>query len=133
MSPSSVGRPRSCDCDECPKCKQRIYMKAWWNAKPIEERRAIVARRDPERVRAYDRARGRRTNPEYQDDPTKRAARIAVGNALRDGKLQKRPCKSCGSTARINAHHPDYSKPLEVVWLCSICHGAAHRQMRRAA
>ena len=130
---TSLGRPASCSCDECPKCKHRIYMKEWWNAKAIEERRAIIARRDIERVRAADRARGRRKNLDYQDDPVKVSARIAVNNAVRDGRLKKRPCEACGSTTRINAHHPDYSKPLEVVWLCSICHAATHKEARRAA
>jgi hypothetical protein len=26
----------------------------------------------------------------------------------------------------VHGHHPDYSKRLEVVWLCSVCHAAVH-------
>ena len=36
-------------------------------------------------------------------------------------------CSQCGVEGRIEAHHPDYSKPLEVVWLCRIHHVEAHR------
>ena len=58
-------------------------------------------------------------------NPEKRKAHIAMNNALRDGKLIKQPCK-CGET-KVHGHHEDYSKPLEVIWLCSKCHRDQHR------
>ena len=50
-------------------------------------------------------------------EPLKYRARTAVGNALRDGHLIKKPCEVCGDP-KSQAHHEDYSKPLEVSWLC---------------
>jgi len=50
-------------------------------------------------------------------NPDKYRARTAVNNALRDKRLQRQPCKVCNDT-RSQAHHCDYSKPLEVDWLC---------------
>ena len=58
----------------------------------------------------------------------KRKSHIIVGNAIRDKKLLKEPCKVCGSTERVHAHHDDYSKPLDVRWLCA----AHHRQWHAA-
>lgn len=58
--------------------------------------------------------------------PEKRAAQIAVGNALRSGKLQRQPCEVCGDP-RVDGHHPDYAKPLEVRWLCRTHHMELHR------
>lgn len=66
-------------------------------------------------------------------NPEKRAAHIAVGNAVRDGVLVKGPCERAaegGCSTRIEAHHDDYSKPLEVRWLCSR-HHAEHRRLER--
>ena len=53
--------------------------------------------------------------------PEKIAARKAVHRAIRSGKLQKERCVFCGSV-HTQAHHADYTKPLEVVWVCGKCH-----------
>lgn len=55
-------------------------------------------------------------------EPEKFRARSAVGNALRDGRLVKGPCAICGSRGKVQGHHYDYSKPLDVEWLCVKCH-----------
>lgn len=58
-------------------------------------------------------------------------AQNAVAGAIRRGKLTRpEECSSCTVSAdemRIEAHHPDYGKVLEVEWLCQICHQAKHR------
>lgn len=58
--------------------------------------------------------------------PLQRAARVAVGNALRDGRLTRQPCEVCGHE-KAQAHHDDYSKPLDVRWLCTTHHAEWHR------
>ncbi len=47
----------------------------------------------------------------------KTKARAILGVYLRRGKMKRLPCRICGNTD-VQAHHPDYSKPLEVDWLC---------------
>lgn len=47
--------------------------------------------------------------------------RIKVHRAVKSGKLKKLPCEVCGEV-KVEGHHDDYSKPLEVKWLCSIHH-----------
>ena len=59
------------------------------------------------------------------ENPEKRKACIAVGHALRAGKLHKEPCAICGKI-KSQAHHDDYSKPLDVVWLCGRHHMELH-------
>jgi len=56
--------------------------------------------------------------------PERLKASYMVGNAIRDGKLIRQPCLVCGG--KSEAHHPDYSHPLDVVWLCPSHHKAAH-------
>lgn len=46
-----------------------------------------------------------------------------VERAIKNGALvPKDKCEVCGSKHKIEAHHPDYRKPLQVIWLCKICH-----------
>jgi hypothetical protein len=59
-----------------------------------------------------------------EQNAEKRKARTAVSNAIRDGKLVRLPCGVCG--AKAEAHHADYSKPLDVVWLCKRHHSRIH-------
>lgn len=60
--------------------------------------------------------------------PEKRLAHSGVNNAIRDGRLERQPCEACG--ARAHAHHDDYSRPLDVRWLCPRHHSEHHRQLR---
>lgn len=60
-----------------------------------------------------------------EKDPLKYKAVTAVGNAVRDGRLIKLPCEDCGEI-KSQAHHDDYSKPLEVRWLCRRHHLEIH-------
>ena len=48
--------------------------------------------------------------------PGKYKARMKLSNAIRNGKLIKYPCW-CGEE-KVEAHHKDYRKPLDVQWLC---------------
>jgi hypothetical protein len=86
-------------------------------------------------VRAYDRRRAkdplriadgsRRTAEWRKKYPERWAAHIAVNNAVRDGRLVKQPCQKCGDK-KVEGHHPDYGRPLHVVWLCPVHHREIH-------
>lgn len=55
----------------------------------------------------------------------KNYARLQVHYAIKKGVLAKLPCIICGS-GRSEAHHDDYSKPLDVLWFCRLHHEARH-------
>ena len=56
--------------------------------------------------------------------PERKNAHAKVFRALISGKLIKQLCFMCGQIAE--AHHPDYSRPLDVVWLCPSHHRQTH-------
>lgn len=66
-------------------------------------------------------------------NPEKRAAHIAVKNAIRDGRLNRQSCEVANDCkGRVEAHHDDYSKPLDVRWLCKKHHDQHHANERAA-
>jgi hypothetical protein len=61
----------------------------------------------------------------------KELARSAVTHAVRSGVLTKpRHCQACGDSGRLCGHHADYTRPLDVTWLCLPCHAELHRELR---
>jgi hypothetical protein len=57
---------------------------------------------------------------------TRHKARTRAGVALRRGHITRGPCESCGNPD-AQMHHDDYTKPLDVRWLCRPCHIDHHR------
>ena len=54
-------------------------------------------------------------------NPLKAKARRKLTNAVKDGKVKRLPCIFCGEP-KSQAHHEDYSRPLDVIWACFKCH-----------
>lgn len=123
----------------CMKCK-RDYMLN--NKRPVtpemrhkyylENKERILAQhkeyRETDKERKFAAAAAKRHSRKY---PDKIKARSISFVAITNGKL-KRPetCSKCPSNKEIQAHHPDYRKPLDVIWLCRICHMEHHRLER---
>lgn len=62
----------------------------------------------------------------------KRNARQRVRDHVLAGKMVKpAECEHCSAGGKLEAHHHDYSKPLEVVWLCKPCHVKADEKVRQ--
>lgn len=64
--------------------------------------------------------------------PFKAAARAYVCAAIKEGVLVRpEECSSCLKSCKPEAHHEDYVRPLEVIWLCRSCHGRVHRKIKK--
>jgi hypothetical protein len=102
-------------------------------------KRDVMAHRlnNLEKVRAYDKMRSsmphrkllaKQIHERWKSNyPNRRAAQVALGNAVRSGAIKKQPCFVCGQKAQ--AHHPDYDRPLDVVWLCAVHHAKVHEMV----
>lgn len=105
-------------CKECAKADARAnYRKnhehylQYERLRRTSEKRKAKAIQDCKRIRA--------------EHPEKFKAHSAVSAAKRSGKLVQQPCEICGAS-RTFAHHDDYSKPLDVIWLCPQHHKWIH-------
>jgi hypothetical protein len=111
------GKP-ACVCKECHKAR----MKRRRMTNPAVQAADRKRYHEPKRkeMSAVSAKRWRENHPEAYK------AQTAVNNAVRDGRLAKNICALCASSKNIHAHHKDYSKPLDVVWLCAQCHHRVH-------
>lgn len=66
-----------------------------------------------------------------QRNKVKRNIYQTIYRGIKKGTLKRKPCIICG-TVKSEAHHEDYSKPLDVVWYCHIHHLNLHRQLRQS-
>lgn len=55
------------------------------------------------------------------------AAKQVVFWMIKGGMLKRQPCEVCGEI-KVEAHHKDYNKPYEVVWLCRKHHMEWHKK-----
>lgn len=127
--------------NECKPCvRQRVHTR-WlakqqdpeWAAREAERQRHKALKQYHEK---------RKHDPAYWDRhaaaleryrarfPEKARAWNLLATAISRGKI-KRPdhCSRCGEKKRVEGHHTDYSKPLEVEWLCRQCHGVVSRKV----
>jgi hypothetical protein len=117
-----------------PDEKRREYNKKWFAARPGYLRKWNATH--PEKACEYSR-KCYAANPEYMREyskkwfaanPEKARAHCILNNAIRRGEgVRPDHCAIPGcSNPDPEGHHEDYSKPLDVVWLCRSCHKLLH-------
>lgn len=108
-------------CKECH--KERARANRW---KKVDDKREYDRRRYAEsaerRAALAERSAEKAKQPGMEE--YRRAHRM-VAYHVRVGHMTKQPCQICGA-AKVVAHHDDYRKPLDVMWLCQPCHTGRH-------
>jgi hypothetical protein len=119
-------------CKECVKAQRRqpenlakIQARDRARGQLPQHKEAVKARADRYSDKPYRQASAMRAK-----NPTAAAARTALSNAVRDGRIIRPDrCEACGEACKPHGHHDDYARPFDVLWLCSGCHGAVHRDL----
>ena len=137
---------RTGECKECRKSRSKL-----WGQENKEKKSEMnkLWYRSVDR-KAYN-EKWRKNNPEYFKIYYKQNTEIRLAcnkrfwdnhperkkffgqyqNAIKNGVLiRPKNCTLCGNTGKIHGHHHDYSKPLNVVWMCSDCHHYVHKKVR---
>lgn len=108
-------------CKDCTKADVQKHYAATIDARTAYERKRSKSEKRKAKALDYQRlARWRH--------PDKDRARRVLTYHVRTGKLTKQPCAVCGSS-QVEAHHHDYAKPLDVVWLCRVHHRMEHQRI----
>lgn len=103
-----------CWCKECKGKEQRGYR---------QTERGKEARRKYQKSESGKESNRRNTRNQRRLCPEKTKARRILNKAIRDGRIiRPSNCESCFKKRFVQAHHEDYSKPLDVDWLCNKCH-----------
>lgn len=85
--------------------------------------------KQPERSQAWSERRRVRN----EKHPERVKAKNDLHNAVRSGRVVPWPvCAMPECDQKPEAHHPDYSRPLDVVWLCHSHHMMVHNMVRYA-
>lgn len=94
----------------------------------------VVARSEYQKTRAFAESHEAAAKRWSAKHPERKRAQTAVSNAVRDGRLLRWPvCEVPDCCGNPEAHHPDYSMPLVVTWLCGKHHKEAHRLVKDLA
>jgi hypothetical protein len=105
-------------CKSCHKERMRLHRLS----NPQVQERERQRSKTPER-RAHLRTVAMRWR---QQNPKGYRAHNAANNAVRDRKLSRQACQVCGTIEHVHKHHRDYTRPLDVTWLCAKCHRRLH-------
>jgi hypothetical protein len=108
------GQQRASRHYECGPCRAELARE--WRSGRVEHRRSYELARLSNKIAWAQESR--RLNP------TRVLARNKVYRALKAGRLVRGVC-ACGNP-QTEAHHTDYSRALDVMWLCRECHTKEH-------
>ena len=98
----------------------------------INQRRAIGQKYCRECHNEYQR-NNRPKHSELTPEQRFKANSRAYANVYKNrGKLEQQPCDNCGHE-NAEMHHDDYTKPLDVEWLCRGCHLELHNSLESIA
>jgi formylmethanofuran dehydrogenase subunit E len=111
---------------ECRKCHCETSIKSRDKDNARDKNRVFMRKHRAENIELHR----ERERQQFRPKDEKYYARKELNAALKRGDITRpSACEECGRDVKLTAHHGDYSKPLEVRWLCYECHGKLHRKI----
>lgn len=122
-------------CKTCKKASQakirlnnHEYYKAYDRNRPNKEERN-KQQKEYQATEKGKEVRAKATTNYRTNNPLKYKAHCLVNNAIKNGNLiRPANCEICGVECKPHGHHNDYTKPLEINWLCNKCHKQWHKE-----
>jgi len=100
--------------------ERKAYNKRYNQSAKAKEQRKEYYQRPEVKKRCAEKQR------EYSKNPLlrmKHEARWQVSRKIVTGVLVRPEiCSLCEKPGKIESHHPDYYKPLDIIWVCKLCH-----------
>lgn len=111
------------ECKSCKATRQRVYQDTPAGKKTFSEaQRRYRSTKNGRLMHVEAHMR------DYRRHKMHHLARARLRDAVLNGKIIREPCELCGEAAE--AHHDDYSRPLDVRWLCRKHHVEHHNAIR---
>lgn len=98
------------------------------NKEKVRQSRLDYNKRNPEYMKRKRETNYKNMLKKYR---WKQQARWTLRKAVSSGRIKKLPCEICGEI-KSQGHHPDYAKPLEVLWLCQFHHNVVHGKITKS-
>lgn len=109
----------TCWCKECCSRSRKKYYYA--NRKKVIDRTSEYRKNNPEiSIKSFHNYK--------EKHPERIIAHNEIRRVMKAGELVRGSCEVCGQS-NAEAHHDDYSQPLEVRWLCKTHHKIIHRSV----
>jgi hypothetical protein len=127
MADGRLGRCKECHKSEIQKNWEKRMKEPEFRERELDRQRLKERRR---RALGIAKKNCKKASKKWSSNNRKKKnAHLKVKRAIEKGNLLRMPCEICGIAAQ--AHHDDYSKPLDVRWLCVKHHNEHHVEMRR--
>lgn len=127
MSDGHLNKCKECTKDDVRKNRKKkiVYYRMY------DRKRAMTPKRIEEREKYKRTEKSKETKTKTlkkyrKNNPKKILAQRTLRRAVLNGEIIPMPCEVCGKTEKIHAHHEDYNKPLDVIWLCPKHHRWIH-------
>lgn len=113
-------------CTWCKPCESERKNK-WLIENPTKAKEYANRHREKHKDTIYSKNYAREKIKHHE-----KLAKMAVARAIKRGDLVRpEACDKCSKICKPEGHHFDYTKRLDVMWLCKSCHAREHVRLRK--